>query len=61
MTGFTPTMPLERCHWAALLQAMARIETGKMLPMETIMKGLEMTLAHPPSRRVLRSPHCGTD
>ena len=23
---------------------MARIETGKMLPMETIMKGLEMTL-----------------
>ena len=39
MTGFTPTMPLERCHWAVLLQAMARIETGKMLPMETIRQG----------------------
>ena len=33
---------------------MARIETGKMLPMETIMKGLEMTLPHPPSRSPLR-------
>ena len=39
MTGFTPTQPLERCHWAVLLQAMARIETGKMLPMETIRQG----------------------
>ena len=39
MTGFTPTQPLERRHWAVLLQAMARIETGKMLPMETIRQG----------------------
>ena len=29
---------------------MARIETGKMLPMETIMKGLEMTLPPAPPK-----------
>ena len=29
MTGFTPTMPLERCHWAVLLQPMARMRPAK--------------------------------
>lgn len=34
-----PDCPLEPCQWPILLQAMARIETGELLPMDVIRQG----------------------